>query len=269
MGKHTTWADTKWGDPETPRKLTRKERAAQMARDREDYKIGKTSIAIGGATLNEEALRAEAIRVAFSRDSTGDVRGIEAGIEAIEKLCADLPIDLSEIEASLSSAFEDGIDDLQERKKRDQKLGRIDLWDVGERLIRRAAEACQRDYYHSRFPFPRHTSRGSLIARGTKRGGASELTLTGDNGQGDTQILWVSPAYLSMRREINVHRYGDGTLIVGWADWPGEPGAVYVLRTSVAFTKRLVIATDARKSNRLDARPSMRVLKNVPFSKEV
>lgn len=267
MTKHTTWADTRWGDPAVPRKLTRKEAADRRAREREDYKIGKTTLAIGGATMNEEALLAEGIRVMFSRDNCGDVRGIEAGIEAIEKLAADLPIDLAEIEGSLGEAWERGMDRCRDRKERDKGLSRIGRWGVTDRLLMTAADTAKRDFYFSKFPFTRHTARGGLIVRGVTRGAGSEFTLTDHGGTGEPQVLRLSPAYLSLRREINVHRYGHGTLIVGWADVPGEPGAVYVLRTGVAFTKRLVIATDAR--NRLGKSPRMRVIRNVPFVKEM
>ena len=266
MAKHTTWADTQWGDPAVPRKLTRKEAAEQWSREREDYRIGKTTLAIGGATMNEEALLAEGIRVMFSRDHCGDVRGIEAGIEAIEKLAADLPIDLAEIEGLLGESWDEGMSRCKDRKERDKGLARIGRWGVNDRLLMEAANTAKRDFYFSKFPFPRHTSRGGLIVRGVCRSAGSEFTLTDHGGTGEPQVLRLSPAYLSLRREIDVHRYGHATLIVGWADIPGEPGAVYVLRTGVGFSKRLVIAADAR--NRLGKSPRMRIIRNVPFVKE-
>jgi hypothetical protein len=261
-----TWAYTPWGaGPDDTGKLTRRERAEREKRRREDYKIGLTSIAIGSATVNEDSLTAIGLRHMFSEGPDG-VRGLEEAVEEVERLAEGLPIDIPEIERRLIDAWDAAEDRVKDRMEKRRKLKRMDHRQNTPVLIRlriSASQDCHRAIYRSEFPTPRRVNRGSIWVMGLNRGEAGAYTITKPE-EGTSQCLRIDPAFLELRREVDVYRYGPAKLVLGWADVTGEPGAMIVLVTGpTVFDKRLVIGTDVR--GRIGKPPKLRVIRNVPY----
>lgn len=262
------WASTPWGNPHDPASLTRKERHKRRTREKEDYQIGRTAIAMGSATLNEKAILQVGIKAMFDRSNHPngiDSVGLEKGVEAMERICSGLPIDVEALADKLADLW--GRSEEARSNGKDRRESRV-LMDAK----RRTFTLKYRYYRHIadlfRYDRPRSHFRTSL--RGVSsyidpvivnRGDAREFQYTPGSVTKSGEI-YLSSAYASIRREINVHRFGDGTLIVGWADESKYgPGAMYVLRQGAGSSIRLVIATETR--NRLGKEPRMRVLRYV------